>query len=52
MGLGMASNIARAGAKLQAWNRTAEKAAPLSELGATLCETPAYASPGPGHEPA
>jgi 3-hydroxyisobutyrate dehydrogenase len=43
MGMGMATNIARAGLPLVAWNRTSEKAEPLTELGAHVVETPAQA---------
>ncbi|CAO3427519.1 NAD(P)-dependent oxidoreductase [Azospirillum endophyticum] len=35
MGLPMASNLARAGERLVVWNRSAERCAPLVELGAT-----------------
>jgi 3-hydroxyisobutyrate dehydrogenase len=43
MGLGMATNIARAGMAVMAWNRTREKAEPLSEHGARVVDTPAQA---------
>ena len=43
MGMGMATNIARAGLPLVAWNRTREKAEPLSEHGARVVDTPAEA---------
>ncbi|HEX3434446.1 MAG TPA: NAD(P)-dependent oxidoreductase [Solirubrobacteraceae bacterium] len=46
MGLGMATNIADAGLTLHAWNRTREKAEPLSEHGARLFDTPAQAAAG------
>ncbi len=46
MGLGMASNIARAGLPLRAWNRSSEKAGPLTELGAEICSTPAQTALG------
>lgn len=46
MGLGMAASIARAGLKLLAWNRTREKAEPLAEYGARICDTPAEAAAG------
>jgi 3-hydroxyisobutyrate dehydrogenase len=46
MGMGMATNIARAGFPLVAWNRTREKAEPLSELGGRIVDTPAEAGAG------
>ena len=46
MGHPMASNILAAGFPLQAWNRTAEKAASLAPLGATVCATAAEAATG------
>ena len=36
MGLPMASRLLRAGYPLSAWNRTKEKALPLTELGADV----------------
>lgn len=48
MGLGMATNILDAGLNLHAWNRTREKAQPLSERGASLFDTPAQAAAGAG----
>jgi 3-hydroxyisobutyrate dehydrogenase len=42
----MAASIARAGLKLLAWNRTREKAEPLAEYGARICDTPAEAAAG------
>jgi 3-hydroxyisobutyrate dehydrogenase len=44
MGLGMARNIARAGLHVHAWNRTREKAEPLTEHGAHVFDTPAQAA--------
>ena len=41
MGLPMATNLIRAGYALRVFNRTAAKAVPLKELGATVCESPA-----------
>lgn len=38
MGAGMARNIAAAGTPLRVWNRTRDRAAPLAEAGATVCE--------------
>jgi 3-hydroxyisobutyrate dehydrogenase len=46
MGAGMARNIAAAGLPLRVWNRTAEKAAPLAEAGATVCDSPREAVTG------
>jgi 3-hydroxyisobutyrate dehydrogenase len=46
MGLPMASNIARAGIGVRAWNRSAEKAEPLAQHGADLCRSPAEAGEG------
>jgi 3-hydroxyisobutyrate dehydrogenase len=43
MGMGMATNIARAGLPLIAWNRTRERAEPLSEHGGRIVDTPAEA---------
>jgi 3-hydroxyisobutyrate dehydrogenase len=39
MGLPMARNLAEAGFRIRAWNRTAERAQPLREQGATVCVT-------------
>jgi 3-hydroxyisobutyrate dehydrogenase len=44
MGLGMARNIAQAGLQLHAWNRSRERAEPLSEDGARIYDTPAEAA--------
>ena len=41
MGLPMARNLMEAGYELVVWNRTASKAAPLVERGATLADSPA-----------
>src|SRR6202030_1091524 len=47
MGLAMATNLLKAGFGLRVYNRTAEKARPLLELGAQLARSPAEAvSPG------
>ena len=47
MGLAMATNLLKAGFGLRVYNRTAEKAQPLLELGALLARNPAEtASPG------
>jgi 3-hydroxyisobutyrate dehydrogenase len=43
MGLGMAHNIVQAGLQLHAWNRSRERAEPLSEDGARIYDTPAEA---------
>jgi 3-hydroxyisobutyrate dehydrogenase len=44
MGAGMARNLLKAGYDLTVWNRTAVKAQPLVEAGATLATTPAEAA--------
>src|SRR5207302_8442783 len=44
MGLAMASNLLTAGFGLRVYNRSAEKARPLLELGARLARTPAEAA--------
>ncbi|HEY3687646.1 MAG TPA: NAD(P)-dependent oxidoreductase [Streptosporangiaceae bacterium] len=46
MGLPMAANIADAGMPVRAWNRTADKARPLTEHGAAVAATPAEAADG------
>lgn len=46
MGAGMARNIAATGHPLRVWNRSAEKAAPLAESGATVCAGPQEAVQG------
>jgi 3-hydroxyisobutyrate dehydrogenase len=46
MGMPMARNLARAGFTLRAWNRTREKAQPLSEHGVTVVDSPAEAAQG------
>jgi len=47
MGLAMATNLLKAGFALRVYNRTAEKARPLLELGASLARSPAEtAQPG------
>src|SRR5271166_5339077 len=47
MGLAMATKLVKAGFGLRVFNRTAEKARPLLELGARLARSPAEAaSPG------
>src|SRR5439155_2108441 len=44
MGLAMATNLLKAGFGLRVYNRTAEKARPLLERGATLVRSPAEAA--------
>jgi 3-hydroxyisobutyrate dehydrogenase-like beta-hydroxyacid dehydrogenase len=44
MGLAMATNLQRAGFPLVVWNRSAEKAAPLRDLGASVASSPAAAA--------
>lgn len=41
MGAPMATNLARAGAKLVVWNRSPDKCDPLRDLGASVAATPA-----------
>ena len=44
MGLALAMNLLKAGFGLRVFNRTAEKARPLLERGATLARSPAEAA--------
>jgi 3-hydroxyisobutyrate dehydrogenase len=46
MGLPMARNLARAGFRVRAWNRSREKANPLAEDGAEVLDSPAAAVRG------
>ena len=46
MGLPMCAHLLKAGYPVQVWNRSAEKAAPLAELGAILCGSPSEAVAG------
>lgn len=46
MGFPIARNLARAGHEVHAWNRTAQKARPLTEDGAVVAATPADAARG------
>jgi 3-hydroxyisobutyrate dehydrogenase len=46
MGRAMAANLARAGYPVRAWNRSPEKAEPLTAEGARVCATPAEAADG------
>lgn len=46
MGSGMAQNLLKAGYPLRVYNRSAEKAQPLIEAGATAAKTPAEAADG------
>lgn len=48
MGFAMARNLARAGFEVRAWNRTRDRAEPLAEDGATVCDSPAEAADGAG----
>jgi 3-hydroxyisobutyrate dehydrogenase len=48
MGFPMARNIARAGMTVRAWNRTRDKAEPLTEDGAHVFDSPAEAVEGAG----
>src|SRR3954469_25548739 len=46
IGAPIARNLARAGFDVTVWNRTREKAEPLAEDGATVCDTAAEATDG------
>jgi 3-hydroxyisobutyrate dehydrogenase len=46
MGFAMARNLARDGYVVRAYNRSREKAEPLAEDGAEICDTPAQAAEG------
>jgi 3-hydroxyisobutyrate dehydrogenase len=46
MGFAMARNLARAGFQIHAWNRSRDKAQPLTEDGAEIFDTPAEAAGG------
>lgn len=46
MGEPMARNLLKAGFQVRAWNRTAEKAAPLAADGAVICQTASEAVSG------
>ena len=46
MGFPMARNLARSGISVRAWNRTREKAEPLAQDGAQVCDRPAEAAEG------
>jgi 3-hydroxyisobutyrate dehydrogenase len=48
MGLPMTRNIARAGIEVRAWNRSREKAQPLSDDGVQVADSPAQAVDGAG----
>jgi 3-hydroxyisobutyrate dehydrogenase len=48
MGLPMARHIAQSGIELRAWNRTREKAEPVADHGARVCDTPREAAEGAG----
>ncbi len=48
MGSRMAAHLVRAGHSVTVWNRTAAKAAPLAEIGATVADTPDQAVRGSG----
>jgi 3-hydroxyisobutyrate dehydrogenase len=48
MGFPICRNIARAGIDVQAWNRSPEKAQPLSQDGANVVDSPAEAVAGAG----
>src|SRR5579875_1631359 len=44
MGFPIARNLSRAGFEVRAWNRSREKAEPLSEDGAAICDSAAEAA--------
>ncbi|WP_207004917.1 NAD(P)-dependent oxidoreductase [Trinickia mobilis] len=46
MGSAMVANLLKAGHRVRVWNRTAERARALTELGAQVVETPAHAFAG------
>jgi 3-hydroxyisobutyrate dehydrogenase len=46
MGLGMTRNLARAGFRVRAWNRTVQKARPLENDGAEVLDSPRGAAEG------
>lgn len=46
MGAAMAANIAKAGMGVRVWNRNLDRAAPLADIGATVCASPAEAANG------
>ena len=46
MGAPMARNLAKAGFTVRVWNRTLEKAQPLADDGAIVCDSPAAAADG------
>ncbi len=48
MGAAMARNLISTGMEVRAWNRTREKAEPLTEDGAKVVDTPAEAAEGAG----
>src|SRR5690349_14203833 len=48
MGFAMAQNMLKAGLRVRAWNRSADKAKPLEQDGAVVGESPAEAAGGAG----
>ena len=46
MGAPMARHLVKAGLEVRVWNRTIEKAQPLADDGATVCDSPAQALQG------
>lgn len=48
MGFAIARNLARAGFNVRAWNRSREKAEPLAQDGALVCDTSGEAAGGAG----
>lgn len=48
MGFAMAQNMLKAGLRVRAWNRSADKVQPLQRNGAEICRSPAEAADGAG----
>jgi 3-hydroxyisobutyrate dehydrogenase len=46
MGRGMAGNLLKAGYTVRAWNRSRDKAEPLADAGAQICDSPGEAADG------
>jgi 3-hydroxyisobutyrate dehydrogenase len=46
MGAGIGRNLAKSGLEVRAWNRTRERAEPLADAGARVCDSPAEAVAG------
>lgn len=48
MGFAMAQNMLKAGLRVRAWNRSPDKAQPLAQQGAEICQSPSQAVQGGG----